>query len=456
MVTALKAAARLPHPTPTPARPRFLSPPVHAIAKLRLLMRPRFARFPAAAPALALAALLASSCGRPPAAPPGRGPEPGPPRPVRLATAGLQPMERTVTATGSLLAQEQATLSIKVPGRLSRLDVDLGQAVRRGDILAQVDPQDYELRLRQAEAGVAQARAALGLPLQGTNDVVRTEDASLVRQARAVLDEATKSRDRVSSLAKAGVAAASEVDTANAAYLVALNRYEASLEEALTRQAALHQRRAELDLAAKQLSDTRLRAPFDGAIQGRLANVGEFLATGTPVVLLVRTDPLRLRLEIPERHAAAIQPGQALRLQVEGLPNPIPGRLARVSPAITETTRMLLAEADIPNDGSLRPGLFVRAQLVTRDNEPGLAIPAEALVVFAGIEKVLTVRDGKAVERIVATGRRSPAWVEITAGLQPGDPVVLQPGNLRTGQPVTTNAPAAPADARPARHAEAR
>jgi RND family efflux transporter MFP subunit len=361
-------------------------------------------------------------------------------------------MERTVAATGSLLAQDQATLSIKVPGRLSRLDVDLGQSVRQGDVLAQVDPQDYELRLRQAQAGVAQARAALGLPLEGTNDVVRTEEASLVRQAQAVLDEATKNRDRVNNLAKAGVAAASEVDATHAAYLVALNRYESSLEEARTRQAALHQRRAELDLAAKQLSDTRLRAPFDGAIQGRLANLGEFLATGSPVVLLVRTDPLRLRVEVPERHALAVHPGQALRLQVEGHTNAIPGRIARVSPAITETTRMLIVEADLPNDGSLRPGLFVRADLVTRGNDPGLAVPAEALVVFAGIEKVLTVRDGKAVEKTVVSGRRASGWVEILSGLKPGDPVVLNPGNLRTGQPVTPGEPPAaptPAAARP-------
>lgn len=413
-------------------------------------MRPRFARPPAAAPALALAALTAFSCSRPPDGTPARGPETGPPRPVRLATAALRPMERTVAATGSLLAQDQATLSIKVPGRLSRLDVDLGQSVRQGDVLAQVDPQDYELRLRQAQAGVAQARAALGLPLEGTNDVVRTEEASLVRQAQAVLDEATKNRDRVNNLAKAGVAAASEVDTAHAAYLVALNRYEAGLEETRTRQAALHQRRAELDLAAKQLSDTRLRAPFDGAIQGRLANLGEFLATGSPVVLLVRTDPLRLRVEVPERHALAVRPGQPLRLQVEGHTNALPGRIARVSPAITESTRMLVVEADLPNDGSLRPGLFVRADLVTRENDPGLAVPAEALVVFAGIEKVLAVRDGKAVEKTVASGRRAAGWVEITSGLSPGDPVVLNPGNLRTGQPVTPGAPTdAPAAPRP-------
>ena len=88
-------------------------------------------------------------------------------------------MERTVAATGTLAAQEQGTLSIKVPGRLLTLAVDLGSVVKKGDILAQVDPQDYELRVRQAVAALAQSRAALGLPLDGANDAVEIEKTVL-------------------------------------------------------------------------------------------------------------------------------------------------------------------------------------------------------------------------------------------------------------------------------------
>lgn len=421
-----------------------MSPPDPARITVRAVMQFLSAR----AAGFLLAAGLAASCSKSPG--PGSGPasgrpaDAGPPRAVSVVAAARQPMERTVTATGSLLARDEATLSIKVAGRLILMNVDLGSVVKQGDLLAQVDPQDYELRLRQAQAGVAQARAALGLSLEGTNDVVETEQASLVRQARAVLEEATKNRERVTNLSRAGVAAASEVDTVNAAYLVALNRYEASLEEARTRQAALTQRRAELDLALKQLSDTRLRAPFDGAIQARIAHLGEFLPAGGQVLTIVRTDPLRLRLEIPERHAVAVRADQPLRLRVEGHTNAVPGRLARVSPAISGQNRMSIVEADIPSDGLLRPGLFVRAEIVTHENDPGLAVPPSALIVFAGLEKVVTVRDGKALERPVVTGRRSADWVEVLSGLQAGERVVVNPGNLRTGQPVTLREPDAP------------
>jgi RND family efflux transporter MFP subunit len=277
------------------------------------------------------------------------------------------------------------------------------------------------------------------LPLDGASDTVEVENTSLVRQAKAVLEEAAKNRERVLSLARTGLAPQSEVDTSEATYIVALNKVESALDEARTRQAALAQRRAEVDIAEKQLKDTSLCAPFDGAIQARLAGLGEFLQTGTPVVTLVRADPLRLRLEVPERDAAGVRAGQPVRVRVEGVTNVVTGRLARISPAITESSRMLISEADIPNEGGLRPGLFVRAEIVTNQKENGLRAPAGALLVFAGLEKVVTVREGKAWEKIVKTGRRGGDWVEIVSGLKAGDLVVLEPGNLRTGQPVSVS-----------------
>lgn len=383
----------------------------------------------------ALPALLLASCSKPDNS--SRVGEAAKARAVSVARVESRPMERTVTAVGALNAQEQATLSVKVPGRLQRLTVDLGSVVKKGDVLAQVEPRDYELRVQQSAAALAQSRAMLGLPLDGTNDVVEIEKTSVVKQAAALLDEAVKNRDRVLSLIKANISSQSELDTIEAIYRVAQNRYEGAVEEARTRQATLAQRRAELELAQKQLSDTSLRAPFDGAIQARPAGLGEYLATGTPVVLLVRTDPLRLRLEVPEREAPAVRAGQLVRIHVEGDTNSCTGHIARLSPAISDQSRMLIVEADIPNDGSLRPGVFVRADIITNERDAGMAVPLTALITFAGLEKVVVVRDGKALEKNVTTGRRGKDWVEIVTGLPPGESVVLNPGNLRTGQPVS-------------------
>lgn len=383
---------------------------------------------------VATAALLAlaTSCSKSSA--PGTADATNKVRTVRLAVAQIRTMERTVTVTGLLLAEEAATLSAKIGGRLRSIPVDLGSVVRRGDVIAQVEPRDYELRLQQAAAALAQARATVGLPLEGSEDQFDPETTSAVKEAKAVLNEAMRNRERVMKLSDEGVLSKSELDTVESAYGVALNRRDAALEEARTRQAVLAQRRAEFDLAKQQLADTSLRAPFDGAVQSRLANLGEFLAAGSPVVKLVKVDPLRLRVEVPERDAASVRVSQRVRLTVEGDTNLYSGTLTRVSPAIDDQSRMLIAEADVRNDGSLRPGLFARAQIVTKADEEGLAVPENALITFAGLEKVVVLQDGKARENVVTTGRRGSGWVEIISGLKPGERVVLEPGNIRTGE----------------------
>jgi RND family efflux transporter MFP subunit len=348
----------------------------------------------------------------------------------------MRPLERVVIATGSLAAHEQATLSVKVPGRIQSMAVDLGSTVNKGDLIAQLEQIDYELRQKQAAAALAQARARVGLPLEGTDENVDVEETSSAKQARAVLDEATKNRERVLNLSKEGISSKSEVDTVEAAYRVALNRYETAREEARTLLAVMSQRRIEYEIATQALRDTTITAPFDGAIQNRAATAGEYVEAPAPIATLVKADPLRLRLEVPERQSIHVRTGQTVRVIVEGDTNLYTGRLGRLSPALTEDNRMLMVEADVPNRGSLRPGLFVRAHIVTTAQDPGLTVPAAALVTFAGIEKVFVVVDGKAAERNVISGRTGRDWIEIRNGIKAGDFVVLDPGNLRAGQPV--------------------
>lgn len=383
---------------------------------------------------MTLLAVLLVSCSKPKSNE--RAGSESPPRAVETVTAELRPMERMISVTGSLAAQEQATISVKVSGRVKTLVVDIGSVLSQGELIAQIEPRDYELRVQQAAAALAQARATVGLSLDGTDDRFEPEKTTAGRQTKAVLEEASKNYQRIKSLHAQGVLAKSELDTAESVYTVAFNRYEGALEESRTRQAALAQRRAEHELAKQQLADSTVRAPFAGVLQARLIDPGEFLAAGAPVAELVQVDPLRLKLDIPERESPNVRPGQTVRLTVEGDTNIYRGVLARVSPALDEQARMLRVEADVPSQGILRPGLFARAQIVTETEDPGLAVPANALVVFAGIEKVIIVHQGKAMEKTVETGRRGAEWVEVVRGLHAGETVVVNPGNLRSGQAV--------------------
>jgi RND family efflux transporter MFP subunit len=388
---------------------------------------------------LTVLVLLTAACesGYPVSATPSPNADDPPPRRVKTVTVEYLPLERTITVLGSLAAYDQATLSTKVPGRVAELAADFGSLVEQQQTLARIEQRDYQLQVQQAEAALAQARVQLGLTPRGADEQVDPERTGTVRQARALLEDARQKRDRMAALVKKGFVAEAEFDSADAAYKVALSRYQDAQEEIRTRQALLMQRRAELDLARQRLADTIIRAPFDGVIQTRHTSVGEYLGASAPVFTLVRMDPLRLRAEVPERAAHKVQAGQKLRVTVEGDPNTYEGRLTRLGPTIDEQNRMLTVEADVRNPGALRPGSFARIDIVTNGADQAIVVPTSAIVSFAGVEKVFVVHDAKAAETSITTGRRVEDWTEVVAGVKIGDVVVVEPGNLRSGQAVS-------------------
>ena len=358
------------------------------------------------------------------------------PRLVKIVRVSEIPMELTVTVTGTLAAYDQATVSAKVPGRLRSIAVDLGSVVRQGQMIAQLEPQDYQLRLQQAEAGLAQARSRVGLSPEGKDDQIDPVKTGTVRQAQAVLDEAKLKLERAENLLQRGVMSKADFDAAEAGHKVALSRYQDAIEEIRNRQALVVQRRSELEIARQQLADSSIYAPFSGVVQEKRASIGEYLAAGTPVVNVVRMDPLRLRAEVPERESRNVRVGLPIRVTVEGNPTVYVGKIARISPTITEQNRVLIVEAEVQNNGTLRPGSYARAEIVAEGSNSAIAVPPAAIVSFAGIDKVILVQEGKAAEKPVTLGRRTADWVEILSGLTTADSVVIDPGNLQSGQPV--------------------
>jgi RND family efflux transporter MFP subunit len=387
-------------------------------------------------------AAVASGCAGPPssAAKAATAPEG---REVRLAQVTEARLDRSIVVSGSLAAEESAVMSMRVPGRLAGLMVDLGSAVAAGQTIAFLEPTDFKLRVAQAEAALRQARARLGLRPEGPvgdDDRVNPDEVSVVRQARAVLDEATLTLARVKAFVQRGISSRSELDSAETAFKVAESRHQDAIEEVRNRQAILAQRRSELELAREQLAATVLKAPFGGLILERPAALGQYVDAGTSVAVLVRVDTLRLQVEVPEREATRVRVSQDVRVSVEGDETRHSGRIARLSPAISTDNRTLLVEAEIPNVlRRLRPGAFVRAEIVI-DSAPALLIPSASVVTFAGVDKVFIVQDGKAVERRVQLGRRAGDRTEVLKGLETGDAVVTQPGTLVSGQAVRVTA----------------
>jgi RND family efflux transporter MFP subunit len=346
-------------------------------------------------------------------------------------------LDEVAQVTGTLAAEQDIVLGMKVAGRIAEITVDLGSAVRKGEPIARIDPTDFELRVRQSEAALQQALVRLGLPPDSKQTEVDPESLAVVKQAKAELSGAKARSDRALMLDEKGLIAKSDLDAALSAYRVAEAKYDDSKDEARNRMGVLAQRRSEFELARQQLADTILYAPIDGMVRLRTGNVGQYVAVGAPVLTIVQMNPLRLRAAVPERHARSVRIGQAVRVMVEGIPGQYEGRVERMSPAVDETNRTLLIEAAVSNPNNvLRPGAFARSEIVVSTGKKSLIVPNSTLATFAGIDRVFIVKDGKAAEKRVKLGRRVEDGVEVLDGLAAGDRVVIQPGDLNDGDPV--------------------
>ena len=186
--------------------------------------------------------------------------------PVRTTRVTTAQLDRIISVPGSIVSRDVSTVSVKVAGRIQSIQVELGAEVAEGGVIAKLDPRDAELQLREAMAALAQARARLSLPLDGNDDTVVIDETSTVKQAKAVLIEAQKKRDRIQLLSKQRILSESELEVASSEYEVAVSRHEDARSEVRLRQAILMQRRVEVDAARQQLADTIVRAPFPGLI----------------------------------------------------------------------------------------------------------------------------------------------------------------------------------------------
>jgi len=349
-------------------------------------------------------------------------------------------LEQVIDISGTLAADEHVTLATKVAGRLATIGVDLASPVQQGQLIAQIETTDYEFGVQQAIASLGQARAQLGLAARGSGRRVDVDATALVRQAQATLEEARANEARQAQLAGEGLTPQAELDAARATLVRAEASLQSAREEVRLREAQMRQRESELEIARQRLADTAIRSPLDGIVLARRASRGEYLAAGAAVAEVVRVNPLRLRLAVPEREAISLKGGQAVSVRVSGQSGPEPqaqyhGVVARLAPSLDAQTRSLLIEADIENPGTLRPGNFVQARIVVGQRDV-LTVPQTALVTFAGLQKVILVDAGKAVERPVTTGEVRGDAIEIVSGLKVGESVVDSPGQLQQGMPV--------------------
>jgi len=335
---------------------------------------------------------------------------------------------RLAKVQGSLFADEITTIAAKVPGRVVEVNCDLGDLVEADQTLVKIDQLEYELLAAQAEAQLMQARAAIGLKPGDPVEKLNPMNAPPVREASAVLEEAKKSVERLRKLFTQGAVVATDIEAATALESVADARFNSALNSVREKIALVGVQTALRSLAEQRLHDTTITAPFKGRIQNRTVAVGSYVNVGQPILELARLEVLRYRASVPERYAAEIQIGLKVMLLLDGQSSR-DVKIARISPSLDAVSRSLMFEAEVPNaDGLLRSGSFAQADVVLDDQSQAIAIPASALVRFAGVQKVWKVSDGKVKEVVVEIGDEEEGQIKVLSGLAEGD-IVLLDGN---------------------------
>ena len=380
--------------------------------------------------ALVVTAALAAACGNSQAkdeTKAGSNSQPAatpPPVDVATAPAITRNLQRDVEVVGSFAADEEVAVSAQAAGELSQLNVDFGGYVSQGQVIATIDQRDAKLKIEQAEATLKQTLARLGMKEGENFDSNRNAD---VRVAKSQLDWAKLELDRSMKLIEKGDIPRSSYDEKVTNHNLAQARYQAALDSVNQQLAAVEQQRAALALAKKALADTVVRSPINGAVKEKHVSRGAYLMVNGKIVTLVKINPLRLRADVPESSAAAVRTGQTVNVTVDAFPNrTFTGRVARIGPSLDEKTRALTIEAEVANAGNLlRPGMFAKSRLITAANAPAVMVPQRAVALAAGLSKVFVIENGKAVERIVKTGKTDGDLIEIVEGVKDGETVAI-------------------------------
>lgn len=365
-----------------------------------------------------------------------KGPEPVA---VRAALAEARSVEKSIMVTGSLMPDESTTVSSEVAGRVKAIYADFGQPVRKGQLLAELDPLEYQLQLERTRATLAQALARLGL--KPGEEEAQPETTPAMRQAKAQLEDAKSKFDSAAKLVKTGDIAHERFVEAEKAYQSRQAAYDAMRDDMLTQLATVRGLKAEVKLAEKRVRDAKMYAPFDGAVTEKQVSPGQYIKENVAVLTVVKSFPLRLRVEVPESAVGQVRTGTELRFTTEAAPGAeFIAVVSELNPSLDAKSRTLTAEARITKaDARLKPGSFVQVKLVTAKAYPVVAVPRDAVYTIAGLNKIFSVENGKAVEHKIGEVIGSNGWVELPEEtLKPGTQVaVSNVPMLVNGSPVT-------------------
>ena len=361
---------------------------------------------------------------------------------VRVVPVVTRHLQRVVDSVGTIYPYDEVVVSAEIEGKVSKVNYDLGDLVRQGDVLVNISDEEQRYILQQNEAQLRQSLERLGL--KGENEKVQDLDETPeVRRAAADLKEAEMRFKRIRNLVDQKIGAQADLDAASTRYQAMTAAIDGARNQTRNLIQEVERFKAVVELQRKKLRDTTVRAPFAGSVKERQITPGAYVRPNAPLFTLVKINPVRLRLEVPERLAPWTKVGQPADVSVEAFADrQFKGKVWRIAPTVDQTKRTFVVEVLIENpDFALKPGSYARARLVTQKFDDVVVVPQRAVAYILGSNKAFVVdADGKVDARDVKLGDRLDQQVEILEGLKDGERVAIGAlARLDTGIKVTIN-----------------
>ena len=342
---------------------------------------------------------------------------------VSVVTAAATPIARFIRVSGTLTAQESAEVAAEIAGRIVATPVERGSRVAASGDLVRIVATEVEAQAREAQANAAQIEARLGIAGGTAFDVARVPEVANANAARGL---ARTEFARAQTLHQGKLISQAEFEQKSAQRESAERQYDVAVNGAEQQYQSLMAARARVTVAQKALADTVVRAPFAGVVGERFVSVGDYVTRGTKVASVMRVNPLRVELTVPEQYVSAVETGRPVTFEVDAYAGEtFTGHVRFVSPSVNADTRALMIEAMVPNGtGRLKPGLFATARIEEAAPRPGILVPATAVRTVAGTARVFVVQGDRIEERVVMTGQVVGPRVEIADGLKDGERIV--------------------------------
>jgi membrane fusion protein (multidrug efflux system) len=345
-----------------------------------------------------------------------------------------------VSVTGSLAADEDSEVASRASGTVLEVRMERGRAVAKGDVLVVLDPVNALNNLNEGEAAAEEIRVRLGITTGTTS--FDPEKQPEVESARSTYELAKVNLERDLALREKNVISQADIDRRQNEYDGARQRYELARKMASQLYMGYITAQARLVKLRQSLEDMTIRAPFNGVIAEKMVSPGEAVEGGgpgaKPVARLMRTNPLRLVLTLPEQHVALARDGAPVEFTVSAAPGrTFAGRIAHIGAMVESASRSLTVEALVENaDGVLRPGYFATARLFYPSGQDAYAVPASAVLRQGDVARVFVVRDGVAREQIVTVGDETAGRALVTGGIGADDRVVADASRVSDGAKV--------------------